>query len=590
MILSIRFRARLTSDDCEFTPTHPAVARYHCASSTGAIRERSVSPDGDFIGRGEYNAELPGEFQGCGSYNRKVPSSAMNETLQVRGGYYHEMLGHTIAKEAECEEVYSEYKSEKPPPSSGQEVRKDLIAQSNSTNSAGMKGFRQRIEPVTMGKRGGTAAKKIEEQPDGRPLKVGSYSSYISLPTDVIDKIGRSHSGNLESEVDATIAQIHGNIDKVSERGERLDSLQKNTGNLTISAEAFRRGANRANKQSSGYWNDLVSWITSPAANLPVTTDGIHDAETTTCSEVYRGRVEGVQTTNQTISSPSVAPLDHEKPPSEPSLSIQDQDNAVGGMLQNEMRLIAAHQVRLSIEKTRAEDVDNAHGPAGSKGRSGYNTILPGAHQGCDRYNGGDGYNIRDRYKGRDCYNDGAESSIPTPITDEIRPGTPSQRRYVADRLSAISTQCEKSITIARPSVDKSKNPPGACGLRPPVDPVLPQAPLASATYVPDGTSFGPGVGLPSLVATANKERPEPGLPMPLTDTGRPRRSAAPTFGGMETDFATVPTPATIRAKDANYRWEVERDHEAEYSRDRLNGLEEMNEVDALLREWTTVF
>jgi serine/arginine repetitive matrix protein 2 len=40
--------------------------------------------------------------------------------------------------------------------------------------------------------------------------------------------------------------------------------------------------------------------------------------------------------------------------------------------------------------------------------------------------------------------------------------------------------------------------------------------------------------------AIANMERPEPtedGLPLPLTETGRPRRSAAPTFGGMEAEF-----------------------------------------------------
>ncbi|KAH3953358.1 hypothetical protein HBI70_123140 [Parastagonospora nodorum] len=49
------------------------------------------------------------------------------------------------------------------------------------------------------------------------------------------------------------------------------------------------------------------------------------------------------------------------------------------------------------------------------------------------------------------------------------------------------------------------------------------------------GRTAGRGRG-----AIANMERPEPtedGLPLPLTETGRPRRSAAPTFGGMEADF-----------------------------------------------------
>jgi hypothetical protein len=39
------------------------------------------------------------------------------------------------------------------------------------------------------------------------------------------------------------------NINKVSERGARLDSLQDKTDNLAVSAQGFRRGANRVRKQ-----------------------------------------------------------------------------------------------------------------------------------------------------------------------------------------------------------------------------------------------------------------------------------------------------------------------------------------------------
>jgi vesicle-associated membrane protein 4 len=50
------------------------------------------------------------------------------------------------------------------------------------------------------------------------------------------------------------------NINKVAERGERLDSLESKTGlylqsvvnekdNLAVSAQGFRRGANRVRKQ-----------------------------------------------------------------------------------------------------------------------------------------------------------------------------------------------------------------------------------------------------------------------------------------------------------------------------------------------------
>src|SRR5271169_3035302 len=38
------------------------------------------------------------------------------------------------------------------------------------------------------------------------------------------------------------------NINKVSQRGERLDALQDKTDNLAVSAQGFRRGANRVRK------------------------------------------------------------------------------------------------------------------------------------------------------------------------------------------------------------------------------------------------------------------------------------------------------------------------------------------------------
>lgn len=45
------------------------------------------------------------------------------------------------------------------------------------------------------------------------------------------------------------------NINKVSERGARLDSLQDKTDNLATSAQGFRRGANRVRKQM--WWKDM---------------------------------------------------------------------------------------------------------------------------------------------------------------------------------------------------------------------------------------------------------------------------------------------------------------------------------------------
>jgi vesicle-associated membrane protein 4 len=45
------------------------------------------------------------------------------------------------------------------------------------------------------------------------------------------------------------------NINKVAERGERLDSLESKTDNLAVSAQGFRRGANRVRKQM--WWKDM---------------------------------------------------------------------------------------------------------------------------------------------------------------------------------------------------------------------------------------------------------------------------------------------------------------------------------------------
>lgn len=46
------------------------------------------------------------------------------------------------------------------------------------------------------------------------------------------------------------------NIDELAEnRGERLDTLQDKTDNLAVSAQGFRRGANRVRKQM--WWKDM---------------------------------------------------------------------------------------------------------------------------------------------------------------------------------------------------------------------------------------------------------------------------------------------------------------------------------------------
>jgi len=56
-------------------------------------------------------------------------------------------------------------------------------------------------------------------------------------------------------QIDDTVGVMRENINKVSQRGERLDSLQDKTDNLAVSAQGFRRGANRVRKQM--WWKGL---------------------------------------------------------------------------------------------------------------------------------------------------------------------------------------------------------------------------------------------------------------------------------------------------------------------------------------------
>lgn len=61
------------------------------------------------------------------------------------------------------------------------------------------------------------------------------------------------HTGNhktaaIQAQIDDTVGIMRENINKVAERGERLDSLQDKTDNLAVSAQGFRRGANRVRK------------------------------------------------------------------------------------------------------------------------------------------------------------------------------------------------------------------------------------------------------------------------------------------------------------------------------------------------------
>ncbi|PWN37525.1 synaptobrevin [Meira miltonrushii] len=66
---------------------------------------------------------------------------------------------------------------------------------------------------------------------------------------------GTNRAAAIQSQIDETVGVMRDNIQKVNERGENLNDLQGKTDNLAVSAQGFRRGANRVRKQM--WWKDM---------------------------------------------------------------------------------------------------------------------------------------------------------------------------------------------------------------------------------------------------------------------------------------------------------------------------------------------
>ncbi|EAW08811.1 SNAP receptor SNC2 [Aspergillus clavatus NRRL 1] len=89
------------------------------------------------------------------------------------------------------------------------------------------------------------------------------YDPYIPAPSNGAPSnagAGAAQNGDprtreIDKKIQETVDTMRSNIFKVSERGERLDSLQDKTDNLAVSAQGFRRGANRVRKQM--WWKDM---------------------------------------------------------------------------------------------------------------------------------------------------------------------------------------------------------------------------------------------------------------------------------------------------------------------------------------------
>lgn len=64
-----------------------------------------------------------------------------------------------------------------------------------------------------------------------------------------------SRTQKLQTQIDDVVGDMKENINKINQRGERLDTLQDKTDQLAVGASSFRRGANRVRKQM--WWKDV---------------------------------------------------------------------------------------------------------------------------------------------------------------------------------------------------------------------------------------------------------------------------------------------------------------------------------------------
>ena len=79
------------------------------------------------------------------------------------------------------------------------------------------------------------------------------YDPYV--PPEESHPQQNSRTADLQAEIDDTVGIMRDNINKVAERGERLTSIEDKADNLAVSAQGFKRGANRVRKQM--WWKDL---------------------------------------------------------------------------------------------------------------------------------------------------------------------------------------------------------------------------------------------------------------------------------------------------------------------------------------------
>jgi hypothetical protein len=97
-------------------------------------------------------------------------------------------------------------------------------------------------------------------------LRVDPYISADGSNT-VPDLIsGNQRTAALQAQIDDTVGVMRENINKVTQRGEKLDALQDKTDYLSSSSQAFKRGPNRFRKQQGWLSTLNRAWQNLPSA------------------------------------------------------------------------------------------------------------------------------------------------------------------------------------------------------------------------------------------------------------------------------------------------------------------------------------
>jgi len=66
---------------------------------------------------------------------------------------------------------------------------------------------------------------------------------------------GNSRTAALQAQIDDTVGVMRENINKVADRGDKIDALGNKADNLVHSTREFRRGANKVRKDM--WWKDM---------------------------------------------------------------------------------------------------------------------------------------------------------------------------------------------------------------------------------------------------------------------------------------------------------------------------------------------